>query len=124
MAAGELADGDGGTGFDDRRNDRRKAASIRELRMENRVVLVELFAQLVGNHLEAGAESGTLEADRCFAAQDPVAPGPPGCVGITHDLADALVQQERLDGAKEGKDQLEAHRGYLLGWKPSQSRAS
>jgi hypothetical protein len=83
--------------------------------MENRVVLVELFAQLVGNHLEAGAESAGLETDREFAAQYPAALVPPGSVGIAHDLADTLVEQQRLDRAKEGKDQLEAHRGVSPG---------
>src|ERR1700683_409519 len=38
---------------------------------------------------------------------------PPRRVGIAHDLADGLVEQQWLDGAKEWKDQLEAHSGYL-----------
>src|SRR6202046_5550590 len=49
---------------------------------------------------------------------DSVALVPPGCVGIAHNLADTLVQQEWLNGAKEGKDQLEAHRGVSWDQRP------
>jgi hypothetical protein len=113
MAAGELPNGERRRGAHDRRNDRRKAASVRELRMEQRVVLVELFAELVGDHFEAGAQPAGVEGDGRFAAHDSVAFIPPRGVGIAHDFADAFVEQQRLDGAEERKDQLEAHGGNL-----------
>ena len=58
MAAGELADCQRRSGSHNRRNHRRQAASVRELRMQQRVVFVELFAELIGNDFEAGAQSG------------------------------------------------------------------
>ena len=63
MAAGELANGERRRGAHDRRNDRRQAASVRELRVEQWVVLVELFAELIGDHFEAGAQSAGVEGD-------------------------------------------------------------
>ena len=47
MAAGELPNGECGRRPHDRRNDRRQAASIRELSMENGVVFIELLAELL-----------------------------------------------------------------------------
>ena len=64
MAAGELANDHRRRGAHDRRNDRRKAASVRELRIEQRVVFVELLAELVGNHFEARAQPAGVEL-RC-----------------------------------------------------------
>src|SRR5580658_4248088 len=124
MAAGKLPDGEGRGWAHNRRNDRRQAASVRELRMEDRVIFVEPFAELIGNDFEAGAQPTGVEGDGRFAAEYPVAFVPPGGIGIAHDLADALVEQERLNGPEKRKDQLVTQSGNLTQWKPSFSRAS
>jgi hypothetical protein len=77
VAAGELSDNECWSQPDNRRNDGRKAASIRELRMEYGVVFVELLAELVGNDFEAGSEFAGSEGDSRFAANDAVAFVPP-----------------------------------------------
>ena len=77
MAAGELSNNECRSEPDDRRNDGRKSAPIRELRMEYRVVFVELLAELIGNDFEAGSEFAGSEGDRLFAANDAVAFVPP-----------------------------------------------
>ena len=77
MAAGELANGERRSRAHDRRNDRRQAASVRELRVEQRVVFVELFAELVGDHFEAGAQPAGVEGNGRLPANDPVALVPP-----------------------------------------------
>ena len=63
MAAGELPDDQCRSGPNNRRNDRRQAAPIRELRMEERVVFVELLAELVGDDFEAGAQFAGVEGN-------------------------------------------------------------
>lgn len=75
--------------------------------MEQRIVLVELFAELVGDDFEAGTQPAGVEGDGRFAEYDPVTLIPPRSVGIAHDFADAFVEQQRLDGAEKWKDQLE-----------------
>ena len=69
MAAGELPNGECGSGPHDRRNDRCQAAPVRELRVEHGVVFVELFAELVGDDFEAGAQPAGVEGNGRFAAE-------------------------------------------------------
>src|SRR5208337_3235761 len=108
-AAGELAYDHRRIGTHDRRNHSRKAASVRELRVQERVVFVEPFAELICDDFEAGAKPAGVEGNRRFAVDDPVAFVPPWGVGIAHDLADVFVQQHRLYRAKERKDQFKTH---------------
>src|ERR1019366_5369604 len=77
VAAGELSNNECWRKPNNRRNHRRQAAPIRELRMEYRVVFVEPFAELVGNDFEAGSEFAGGEGNGLFAAHDPVAFVPP-----------------------------------------------
>ena len=77
MAAGELSNDECWREPNNRRNHRRQAAPIRELRMEYRVVFVEPFAELVGDDFEAGSEFAGGEGNRLFAVNDPVAFVPP-----------------------------------------------
>ena len=60
-AAGELANRQRGSRTHDRRNHRRKAAAIGELRVEDGIVFIELFAELIGDHFEAGTEPAGVE---------------------------------------------------------------
>src|ERR1039457_3421842 len=68
---------------------------------------------MISDHFETGAELASVERNGCFLAHDPVAFVPPRSIGIAHDLADAVVQQQRLYRAKKWKDQLETHSGNL-----------
>jgi hypothetical protein len=77
VAAAELSNNECRSEPDNRRNDGGKAASIRELRMEYRVVFVEFLAELIGNDFEAGSEFAGGEGDSRFAANDAVAFVPP-----------------------------------------------
>src|SRR5208282_1601414 len=54
-----------------------------------------------------------VEGNVLLLEHDAVAFVPPRSVGIAHDLADVFVEQQRLDGPKEWKDQFEAHSGNL-----------
>ena len=63
MAARELPNGECRSRPHDRRNDRRQAASVRELRVQYWVVFIELLAELIGNHFEAGAEPAGVEGN-------------------------------------------------------------
>ena len=110
MTAGELADNERRSRPHHGRNDCRKAASIRKLGVQQRVVFVEFLAKIVGDHFEAGAQLAGVEGDGFFAVNNPVALVPPRAVGIAHDLADVFVKQQRFDGAEEWKDQIETHR--------------
>ena len=56
-----------GRGLDRRRNVGREAAAVRELRVEQRVVFVEPFAQVVGDHFEAGAQTAGVEGNAVLA---------------------------------------------------------
>ena len=77
MAAGKLPNDECGRRPHDRRNDRRQAAPVRELRVEDGVVFVQLFAELVGDDFEAGAEPAGVEGNGLFPAHDPVPLVPP-----------------------------------------------
>ena len=57
--------------------DRRKAASVRELRVQERVVFVQPFAELIGDDFEAGAKPAGIEGNRRFAADHPITFVPP-----------------------------------------------
>ena len=70
MAAGELADDHRGSGPDDRGNHRCQAAPIGKLRIEQRVVFVELLAEPVGNHFETGAQPSRVELNARVAARE------------------------------------------------------
>src|SRR5580692_9033075 len=56
MAAGKLPNDECGRRPHDRRNDCRETASIWELGVQDGVVFVQVFAELVGDNFEAGAE--------------------------------------------------------------------
>ncbi len=77
MAAGKLPNHKCGRRPHDRRNDRCEAAPVRELRVQYGVVFVQMFAELVGNDFEAGAEPAGVEANSLFPAHDPVPFVPP-----------------------------------------------
>src|SRR6202140_1147921 len=81
--------------------------------MESGVVLVEPFAELVGDDFEAGSELAGVEGNGWFLAQFSFAFARPRRIWIAHDLADVFVEQQRLDGPKEWKDQFETHGGNL-----------
>jgi hypothetical protein len=61
----------------------------------------------------AGGEGNSL-----FAVNDSLAFIPPGGIGIAHDLAAALVEQQQFDRAKERKDSKLIAR-ISEPWKPS-----
>ena len=77
MAAGELPNRQSGSRPHDRRNDRRQAAPVRELRVQHGIVFVQLFPELIGNHFEAGAQPAGVEGNAIFAAHDAVTLIPP-----------------------------------------------
>ena len=77
MAAGKLPNGERGRRPHDRRNDRRQAAPVRELRVQDGVVFVQMFAELVGDDFEAGAEPAGVEGNRRFPTNDPIPFVPP-----------------------------------------------
>ena len=81
--------------------------------MQSGVVFVELFAELVGDDFEAGAQLAGVEGNVRFLAHYSIALVTPRGIRIAHDLADAFVEQQRLNGPKEWKDQFEAHSGNL-----------
>lgn len=72
MAARELPNGQGGRRPHDRRNDRCQAAPVRELRVQDGVVFVQLLPELIGYHFEAGAQLAGVERNALFAAHDAV----------------------------------------------------
>ena len=114
LAAGKLADNQRWGRTCHWRDDRRKAAAVRELRIEDGIVLVQLFAKPIGNHFEAGAQLAGVEGNTFIPLHDSIPFIPPGRIRIAHDLTDAVVQEQRLYRAKKWKDQLEAHSGNLL----------
>ena len=69
MPARKLSDRQRRSRAHNRRNHCRQAASIRELRVQQRIVFVELLAEVIGDHFEAGAESAGVEGNACFLAQ-------------------------------------------------------
>jgi len=83
MAAGELADDHGGSGANDWGNYGCQAASIGELRVEERVIFVELLAELIGDYFKARAQSRRVELNARVVAQNAIAFIPPCRVGIT-----------------------------------------
>src|SRR5271166_1485815 len=113
IAAGEFPYCNCRGGTHERRNPRRNPASVRKLRMESRVVFVEPFAELVGDDFEAGAELAGVEGNGRFLAQSSFALARPRRIRIAHDFANVFVEQQRLDGPKEWKDQFKAHSGNL-----------
>ena len=54
MAAGEFPDDERRCTAHDRRDDRRQPTPVRELCVQEWVVLVELLTELIGNDFEAG----------------------------------------------------------------------
>jgi hypothetical protein len=81
--------------------------------MESRVVLVEPFAELVGDDFEAGAELASVEGNGWLLAQSSFALARPRRIWIAHDFANIFVEQQRLNGSKKWQDQFEAHSGNL-----------
>jgi len=77
MATGKFSDDECRRKPNNRRNYRRQAAPIWELRVQYRVVFVELFAELIGNDFETGSKFAGSEGDSLFAANDAVAFVPP-----------------------------------------------
>ncbi len=119
MAAGELPYGECRGRAHDRRNHRRQAASVRELRVQQGVVLVELLAELIGDHFEAGAELAGVEGNGRFLAHDPVALVPPRGIGIAHDFADASSSSSGSIGRRNGRINSKLIAGTSQRWKPS-----
>ena len=83
--------------------------------MQERIVFIQLFAEVIRNHLETGAKFARVELNAHFRRDNSIAFEPPRRVRIAHDLAHALVEQKRLDRSKEWKDQIKAHDEYLRG---------
>src|ERR1039457_7374407 len=100
MTAGELADDHRWGIAHDRGNDGGKAAPIRELRIQQWIVFVEFLPESVRYYFKARAQARCIELDARVAAQNPVPPEPPSRVRVAPDFADAVVKQERLDGAE------------------------
>ena len=63
MAAGEFPDCECWSTAHNRRNHCRQAASVRELCVQKWIVLVELLAELIGDHFEAGSELAGVEGN-------------------------------------------------------------
>jgi hypothetical protein len=76
--------------------------------VQERAVFIEPFAEMIGNHFESGSESAGVEVYGLFPANDPIALVPPGRVGITHDLAHAVIEQQTLNRSKEWEDLIPA----------------
>jgi hypothetical protein len=100
------------------RDDGGKTAPVWQLCIEERLVRSELATEFVGDHIKARQQLPDLELHFGRGVQFAVTFVPPHTVGITHDLADAVVQEQRLDGAKERKYQLEAHSVLREGGSP------
>jgi hypothetical protein len=83
LPACELADDHGGRRANHRGNDSGKPTPIGELRIEQRVVFVQLFAEPVGNHFKTGSQSRRIELDAGVPAKNPVALIPPCRIGIS-----------------------------------------
>src|ERR1700722_19348153 len=113
MAAGEFPDDERRCTAHNRRDDCRQPTPVRELCVQEGVVLVELLTQLISNNFEAGLEPAGVERNVLLLEHDAVAFVPPRGVGVAHDFANIFVEQQRLDGPKEWKDQFEAHSGNL-----------
>ena len=60
--------------------------------MENGIVFIQAFAEVIGDHFEARTQAAGVELYGCFPEDYPVALVPPGRVRIAHDLADAFVE--------------------------------
>src|ERR1700688_3134607 len=68
---------------------------------------------MIGDDFEAGAQLAGVEGNGRFLAQSSIALARPRRIRIAHDFANVFVEQQRLDGPKEWKDQFEAHSGNL-----------
>src|SRR6202051_3985821 len=68
---------------------------------------------MIGDDFEAGAELAGVEGNGRFLAQSSFALARPRRIRIAHDFANVFVEQQRLAGAVEWKDQFEAHSGNL-----------
>src|SRR6266567_6714119 len=68
---------------------------------------------MIGDDFEAGAQPAGIEGNVRFLAQSSIALARPRRIRISHDFANNFVEQQRLDGTKEWKDQFEAHSGNL-----------
>src|ERR1017187_3105960 len=68
---------------------------------------------MIGNDFEAGAKFAGVEGNARFLAQSSIALARPRRIRIAHDFANVFVEQQRLDGPKEWKDQFEAHSGNV-----------
>src|ERR1035437_6230629 len=68
---------------------------------------------MIGNDFEAGAQPAGVEGNARFLAQSSIALARPRRIRIAHDFANVFVEQQRLDGPKEWKDQFKAHSGNL-----------
>jgi hypothetical protein len=77
--------------------------------MQERVIFIKPFPEMIGDDFKSGAELAGVKLNHRFPTNDPVALVPPSRIRIAHDLANALVEKESLDGTEERKDQLEAH---------------
>jgi len=71
MAAGEFPDDERRCTAYDRRNDCRQATPVRELCVQEWVVLVELLTELISNNFEAGLKLAGLEGNGIFSMSIP-----------------------------------------------------
>ena len=124
MAAGKLPDRKCGRRPHDRRNDRRQAASVRELRVQDGVVFVELFAKLVGDHFEAGAELAGVEGNvlsRCMIPSRSYHHEASGLPMISLMLSSSSSGSM---GRRNGRINSKLMAGISQRWKPSGSPGS
>jgi hypothetical protein len=77
--------------------------------MQQRIIFVQPFPEVIGDHFKAGPKSPGVELHARFRRDNPVTLIPPCCIGIAHDLAHALIKQQTLDRAKEWKYQIKTH---------------
>ena len=86
-----------------------QTAAVWELRIEERLICSEFAPEFVCNHIKTGQELPCLELHFGRGMELATAFVPPHPIGIAHDFAYAVIQEQRLNGAKERKYQLEAH---------------
>jgi hypothetical protein len=68
------------------------------------IVFISALSEVIGDDFETGTESPGVEVYGVLSANDPIPLVPPRGVRIAHDLAHALVEQQRLDGTEEWKN--------------------
>jgi hypothetical protein len=85
-----------------------------ELPPDGWVILAQLFAQVISNDFETGTQGFRIKNNPFSAFNMSPSFEPPDAVWIAHNLADGIVQEQRLDGPKEGENQLKTHSVFLF----------